>query len=109
MIMIIKIFLVYCLINTGTSDESNRGLNAPDLPTQHWKVLLPRRPNVRTWLPAMATRLESRAVSLLVQDQRNCDPLVAGLKLLGFSPEAWAECGERMYLKRQMTTSGIEF
>ena len=33
MIMIIKIFLVYCLINTGTSDESNRGLNAPDLPT----------------------------------------------------------------------------
>jgi len=31
MIMIIKLFLVQSLINRGTSDDSNRGLNAPDL------------------------------------------------------------------------------
>ena len=31
MIMIIKLFLVYSLIKKGSSDDSNRGLNAPDL------------------------------------------------------------------------------
>ena len=59
--------------------------------------------------PAMGSRLESRTVSLLVQHQRNCDPLVAGVKLLGVLPQIRAKRGERLYLKRQMTTSGMGF
>ena len=56
----------------------------------------------------MGSRLESRTVSLLVQHQRNCGPLVARVTLLGFSPKRRAKHGERLSLRGQMTTSEIE-
>ena len=80
--MNIKLFSVYSLIvilaagmPTSDSDpkkESDRGSYAPDSPRHPAIESTAATPaKLKAWLVAMGCRLESRAVLLLVQHQRN--------------------------------------
>ena len=84
MMMIIKLFLVYSSIIGGFIRDSQSFADE-------------------------SNRGLNTAASMKVLHRGSCDPLVAALKLLGKSPEKRAQCGERLFLNRQMTTSGVEF